>query len=70
MSDPEQVSADSDEARAAAGDDADLASSDTTASPLRGSLDTNVDPNNLHDMGGDIGTADDTARGDDPQERP
>ena len=69
MSDPEQVPADSPEALAAARDDADTASPESSG-PLRGSLDTNADETNLRDMGGNIGMADDTARGDDPGERP
>ena len=69
MTDPEQVAADADAARAAAGEDAQLGCPDDHESPLRGSLETNAEDNRLHDMGGNIGVADDTARGDDPGER-
>lgn len=38
-----------------------MAERDRSESPLRGSLETNDDTAHLHDMGGDIGPADDSA---------
>lgn len=42
----------------------------SAASPLRGSLEDNATDGDLHDMGGDIGPADDRAAAGDPDEGP
>jgi hypothetical protein len=41
---------------------------DREGSPLRGSLETNADGADLHDMGGATGPADDSARATEPPE--